>query len=92
MINLTVFGVYAQDIIVKNDKTEIKAKNRRADRNNNKIRKKQKCLMGHLIDINKRDVFMIIYKNGTKEYVDQKKSNINSKPSRGKKNLNQLLI
>ncbi len=59
----------AQDIIVKNDKTEIKAKIEELTETTIKY-KKIEMLDGPSYNINKRDVFMIIYKNGTKEYME----------------------
>lgn len=59
---------FAQDIIVKNDKTEIKAKIEELTETTIKY-KKIDMLDGPTYNINVRDVFMIIYKNGTKEYM-----------------------
>ena len=59
----------AQDIIVKNDKTEIKAKIEEITETVIKY-KKFEMLDGPVYNINKRDVFMVIYKNGSKEYME----------------------
>lgn len=61
-------SAYCQDIIVKNDKTEIKAKIEEITETTIKY-KKFDMLDGPTYNINVRDVFMIIYKNGTKEYM-----------------------
>jgi hypothetical protein len=66
---ITVINAKAQDIIVKNDKTEIKAKIEELTETTIKY-KKIEMLDGPSYNINKRDVFMIIYKNGTKEYIE----------------------
>lgn len=69
LIILSCFTSFAQDIIVKNDKTEIKAKIEELTETSIKY-KKIEMLDGPSYNINKRDVFMIIYKNGTKEYIE----------------------
>jgi hypothetical protein len=66
------FGSFAQDVIVKNDKTEIKAKVLEITDQVIKY-KKFELLEGPTYNINKVEVFMIIYKNGTKEYIEQPK-------------------
>lgn len=66
---ISIFTSNAQDIIVKNDKTEIKAKIEELTETTIKY-KKIEMLDGPSYNINKRDVFMIIYKNGTKEYIE----------------------
>lgn len=68
IITISVIKAFAQDIIVKNDKTEIKAKIEELTETSIKY-KKTEMLDGPSYNINKRDVFMIIYKNGTKEYI-----------------------
>lgn len=62
-------SIKAQDIIVKNDKTEIKAKIEEITETTIKY-KKFEMLDGPTYNINKRDIFMVIYKNGTKEYIE----------------------
>lgn len=69
------FGSFAQDVIVKNDKTEIKAKVLEITDELIKY-KKFEMLEGPTYNINKTEVFMIIYKNGTKEYIEQSKTTV----------------
>ncbi len=64
--------VKAQDIIIKNDKTEIKAKVIELTEGLIKYKKSGK-LDGPLYSINKDEVFMIVYKDGTIEYIEVKK-------------------
>lgn len=64
-------GAIAQDIIVKNDKTEIKAKIEEITETTIKY-KKFEMLDGPIYNINVNDVFMIMYKNGAKEYIQAK--------------------
>jgi len=59
----------AQDLIIKNDKTEIKSKVLEITDTQIKY-KKFEMLDGPTYNINKVDVFLIIYKNGLKEYID----------------------
>lgn len=59
----------AQDIIIKNDKTEIKAKVLELTEDVIKYRKFE-VLDGPIYSIKKSDVFMILYKNGIKEYIE----------------------
>lgn len=66
---LSWLATFAQDVIVKNDKTEIKAKIEEVTETTIKY-KKFEMLDGPIYNINKRDVFMVIYKNGTKEYIE----------------------
>lgn len=66
---LSIIDAFAQDIIVKNDKTEIKAKIEELTETTIKY-KKFEMLDGPSYNINKRDVFMVIYKNGMKEYIE----------------------
>lgn len=61
----------AQDIIVKTDKSEIKAKILEIEENTIKY-KKFEFQDGPSYNINKSDVFMIIYKNGTRETFEVK--------------------
>ena len=61
----------AQDIIVKNDKTEIKAKITEILDEVIKY-KKFEMLDGPIYSIKKIEVFMLIYQNGTKEYIESK--------------------
>lgn len=61
----------AQDIIVKNDKTEIKSKVLELTEEVIKY-KKFEMLEGPTYSINKAEVFMVLYANGTKEYIDHK--------------------
>lgn len=66
---LTAVITKAQDIIVKNDKTEIKVKVLEITDVAIKY-KKETMLDGPTYTINKSEVFMIIYQNGTKEYME----------------------
>lgn len=61
------------DTIVKNDKTEIKAKIEEVTETTIKY-KKFEMLDGPTYNINLSDVFMVIYKNGTKEYIKAKEA------------------
>jgi len=63
---------YAQDVIYKNDKTEIKAKVLEITDAQIKY-KKFELLDGPTYNINIDEVFMIIYKNGQKEIMAQKR-------------------
>lgn len=65
------FKGLAQDIIIKNDKTEIKSKVIELTEDLIKYRKFT-MLDGPIYSINKSEVFMIVYKNGTKEYIENK--------------------
>jgi hypothetical protein len=69
---LTGFTLKAQDIIVKTDKTEIKAKILEIEENTIKY-KKSEFIDGPSYNINKSQVFMIIYKNGTRETFEASK-------------------
>ena len=77
LLSTVLLSVSAQDLIVKNDKTEIKAKIEELTETTIKY-KKFEMLDGPTYNINKRDIFMIIYKNGSKEYMEV------SKPEEGK--------
>lgn len=77
-----IINAFSQDIIVKNDKTEIKAKIEELTETSIKY-KKIEMLDGPSYNINKRDVFMIMYKNGTKEYIESsggQTANMQSQP------------
>jgi hypothetical protein len=68
---LTLFTCYlakAQDIIVKNDKSEIKSKITELTDVTIKY-KKWEFLDGPVYNINRADVFMIIYSNGQREII-----------------------
>lgn len=71
LIILSCFTSFAQDIIVKNDKTEIKAKIEEITETTIKY-KKFEMLDGPIYNISVNDVFMIMYKNGAKEYIQAK--------------------
>ncbi len=74
MAVLFVGGVAkSQDIIVKNDKTEIKTKVIELTEDLIKY-KKFELLDGPIYSIKKTEVFMIIYENGTKEYMEGQKN------------------
>ena len=69
----TILSTKAQDIIVKNDKTEIKAKIEEFTETTIKY-KKFEMLDGPIYNINKKEVLMIMYKNGTKEYIESREN------------------
>lgn len=73
LIVLAAVTTKAQDIIVKNDKTELKAKILEITDAAIKY-KKFEMQDGPIYSILKTDVFMIIYQNGTKEYMDNKQT------------------
>ncbi|GAB3697771.1 hypothetical protein GCM10027592_22230 [Spirosoma flavus] len=58
--------VWAQDVIVKNDKTELNVKVEEITTNTVKYRQFTR-LDGPIYNLNKSEVFMIIYKDGTRE-------------------------
>lgn len=62
------FTTIAQDIIVKNDKSEIKAKVLEISETAI-MYKKFEMLEGPTYSIKKTEVFMIMYQNGTKEFI-----------------------
>lgn len=66
LILVTTVTVYAQDIIIKTDKSEIKAKVLEVEEFNIKY-KQWDFQDGPTYSIRKNDVFMIIYKNGKRE-------------------------
>ncbi|MGV3538528.1 MAG: hypothetical protein ACO1OQ_01880 [Rufibacter sp.] len=63
-------GAQAQDIIVKVDKTEIKAKVLEIDETHIKY-KQWEFLDGPTYSVRKNEVFMVIYKNGKRETFEQ---------------------
>lgn len=72
IFTLMSFTIYAQDIIYKNDKTQIKSKIIEVEENVVKY-KKFEFLDGPTYTIKKSDIFMIAYKNGEKELFDDEK-------------------
>ncbi|MGV3539357.1 MAG: hypothetical protein ACO1OQ_06070, partial [Rufibacter sp.] len=60
----------AQDIIVKVDKTEIKAKVLEIDETHVKY-KQWEFLDGPTYSVRKNEVFMVLYKNGKRETFEQ---------------------
>lgn len=70
------FTTKAQDIIVKNDKSETKAKVTEITEHTIKY-KKWDNLNGPLYNISKEDVFMIIYENGQREILKKDTKKIN---------------
>lgn len=66
LILLSSFAAEGQDVIVKSDKTEIKAKVAEVTETAIKY-KKWEMQDGPLYNINKNDVFMVIYANGQRE-------------------------
>jgi hypothetical protein len=66
--SLFTFFVNAQDIIVKNDKTEIKAKVTELTETGIKY-KKWENIDGPVYTISKAEVFMILYANGQRELI-----------------------
>lgn len=77
---LTGFSVKSQDVIIKTDKKEIKAKILEIDENTVKY-KKFEFLDGPSYNINKSEVFMIIYKNGTRETFEIKPAEVKPAPA-----------
>jgi len=73
LIVLAAVTTKAQDIIVKNDKTEIKAKVEEVTATSIRY-KKFEMPDGPVYSISKLEIFMIIYQNGTKEYMDNKQT------------------
>lgn len=89
---LVLFSInsYAQDMIIKNDKTEMKTKVLEITEDAIKY-KKFEMLDGPTYNINKADVFMIIYKNGNKEYIENKSShNISGNSSSKQQGKNEI--
>jgi len=77
-ILLVVFGtlglnIFAQDIIIKNDKTEYKVKVTEIGEDAIKY-KKWEMPDGPVYNLKKSEVFMIIYSNGTRETFESAKS------------------
>lgn len=68
-ISLSSFVSMGQDVIVKNDKSEIKGKVLELTDSEIKYKKKE-MPDGPIYSIKKQDVFMIIYQNGIKEYIE----------------------
>ena len=68
------FRAFAQDLIIKMDKTEIKSKVLEIAEDVIKYKKFER-VDGPTYSISKKDVFMIIYKDGSKEYMDQPADN-----------------
>ena len=64
--------VSSQDLIIKNDKTELKSKITEVLSSEIKY-KKWEMLDGPIYTINKTDIFMIIYQNGTRETFETAK-------------------
>lgn len=65
------FKAMGQDVIIKNDKTEINSKVIELTDDVIKYRKFE-MLDGPIYSIKKSEVFMIVYKNGMKEYIESK--------------------
>lgn len=70
ILSLIFSTAYAQDVILKNDKSEIKAKVLEIDDTNIKY-KQWDFQDGPTYSIRKTDVFMILYKNGKRETFEQ---------------------
>lgn len=73
LFTVIIFIANAQDVIVKNDKSEVKAKVLEITDSQIKYRKFE-MLDGPTYNINIDEVFMIIYKNGQKEMMVSKKA------------------
>ena len=72
LVFLLTNNLTAQDLIIKNDKSEIKGKV--IEFTDEVIKYKKASMMdGPLYSIKKEEVFMIVYKDGTTEYVEVKK-------------------
>jgi len=67
----------SQDVIIRNDKTEIKSKVTEITDTDVKYKKIER-LDGPTYTIKKVDIFMIIYKDGTKEYMDNTNIQVSS--------------
>ena len=68
---LMSLSVFAQDLIIKKDQTEVKAKV--IELTDELIKyNKYELLDGPIYSIKNSEVLMIAYKNGTKEYISQK--------------------
>ena len=76
----TYFSAQSQDVIIKTDKKEIKAKILEIEEHIVKY-KKFEFLDGPSYTINKSEVFMIIYKNGTRETFEAKAVEVKTAPS-----------
>ena len=64
-------NLFAQDLIIKKDQTEVKAKV--IELTDELIKyNKYEMLDGPIYSIKNSEVFMIVYKNGTKEYISKK--------------------
>lgn len=66
---ITTLHGLAQDIIIKNDKSEIKSKVTEITETSVKY-KKWENLDGPVYSISKSQVFMIIYQNGNRELIE----------------------
>lgn len=80
LLVLAAVTINAQDIIVKNDKTELKVKVLEITEVAIKY-KRFEMQDGPIYSILKTDVFMIMYQNGTKEYMDNKQTKSVTPPS-----------
>jgi uncharacterized protein (TIGR02145 family) len=68
-------NLFAQDLIIKKDQTEVKAKV--IELTDELIKyNKYEMLDGPIYSIKKSEVFMIVYKDGTKEYISNKATNL----------------
>ena len=74
---LTGYSATAQDLIIKMDKKEVKAKVLEVAEDVIKYKKFEK-LDGPTYSIKREEVFMIIYKDGTKEYMLEDEINTHS--------------
>lgn len=72
-------NTYSQDVIIKNDRTEIKSKVSEISETTIKY-KKWENLDGPLYNISKSEVFMIIYANGKRETMKQTPSTESGTP------------
>lgn len=77
MLLLSGYSATAQDLIIKMDKKEIKAKVLEVSEDVIKYKKFEK-LDGPTYSIKREEVFMIIYKDGSKEYMLEGEMNTQS--------------
>lgn len=76
----TVYTSYSQDVIIRNDKSELKAKVIEITEEALKY-KRWEMLDGPLYTIAKKEVFMIVYENGTRETFPDKELDSGGSPT-----------
>jgi len=73
LITVISFKAISQDVIIKNDKSELKVKVMELTDDAIKY-KKFEMPDGPVYSVKKTEVFMILYNNGTKEYIENKQA------------------